>query len=200
MLDKIPTLKNLLHQLQQVPFLASKNIYKVASYFLDMETAKVDQFCKVLQNAKQKLVRCQICFVWIEREALCMFCQSADREQDVVCVVESWHDMLSVERAQTYKGVYHILGGVISPLEGIRAEYLTIAQLLQRCGAVKEIIIALGQTPQGDVTSTFIVQQIQKEYPHVLITSLARGVPVGASLEFIDRLTLTKAMHERRPW
>jgi len=200
MLDKIPTLKNLLHQLQQVPFLASKNIYKVVSYFLDMEPTKVDQFCKVLLSAKQKLVRCQICFVWIEKESACMFCHASDREQNVVCVVESWHDMLSVERAQTYKGVYHVLGGVISPLEGIRAEHLTITHLLHRCSTVKEIIIALGQTPQGDVTSTFIVQQIQKEYSHVLITSLARGVPVGASLEFIDRLTLTKAMHERRPW
>jgi len=201
MLDKVPTLRLLIQHLQQVPFLASKNVYKVASYFLDMEATKVAQFCKILQQAKDNVVRCPICFVWMEKNDLCMFCSSDRRDSTIICVIESWQDMLSIERTETFKGLYHVLGGVISPLDGISPERLTINSLLLRITpATKEIILALNQTPEGEATSSFVAQQIHKNHSTLSISCLAKGVPVGASLEFIDRLTVSKALSDRRPF
>ena len=201
MLDKVPTLKLLLQHLQQVPFLASRNVYKVASYFLDMEPHKVAQFSKVLQQAKENVIRCTICFVWIEKNNACMFCASKNRDEKIICVIESWQDMLSIERTEGFKGMYHVLGGVISPLDGITPERLTINALLFRMTSqTQEIILALNQTPEGEATSSFVAQQIHKNHPTVSISCLAKGVPVGASLEFIDRLTVSKALSERRPF
>jgi len=200
MQNKLPSLDNLLKTLQHVPYLASKNLYRVASYFLHMEPEKLEQFCKVLLAARQNLEKCTTCFAWKEKAADCFFCTSSKKNQALVCVVETWQELLVVERTGGYDGVYHVLGGAICPLEGIGPENLSIEPLIERVKkeSVQEIILATNQTPEGEATAAFIASKLKNTA--VKISCLARGVPVGSSLEFMDRLTVYKALSERRPF
>jgi len=201
MIDQLPTLSKLLKGLQQVPYLASKNLYRAATYFLEMDEQKTEHFCALLLEAKKKLTRCKICFCWQEKEQPCLFCADTKRDQSVVCVVESWHELFAIEKTQGYTGVYHVLGGVISPLEGIGPDELTIKPLLERVdlGTIKEIILATNQTPEGEATAAFIARKL-KDKKNISVSCLARGLPVGSSLEAMDRLTVYKALSERRPF
>jgi recombination protein RecR len=198
MIDKLPTIKKLMRHLHQVPFLASKNLYRVTSYFLHMDQERLEQFCTALKEAHDKIVPCPICFVWKEKNTNCVFCDDVHRDQKVICVVESWHELLVVERTQAFHGMYHVLGGVISPLDGISAKDLKIEELVQRTAmhGVTEIIFALNQTPEGEATAAFIARKLQG-FP-VKITCLAKGVPIGSNLEFVDRLTVSKALADRK--
>jgi len=199
MLENIPSLNNLLKCLQQVPYLASKNLHRVATHFLTMNDAQLEKFCAILLASKKNLLRCPICFAWQERGNGCIFCKDAKRDQSLVCVVETWQELLSIEKTGGYTGVYHVLCGVICPLEGIGPEDLTIDSLVQRADQeVKEIILATNQTPEGEATAAYISKKL-KDKP-VKLSCLARGIPVGSSLEFMDRLTVYKAISERRPF
>lgn len=198
MLQELPTLAQLLKILQQVPYLASKNLYRVATHFLHMDSHKIEQFCTVLRDIKQKLALCEICFYWREKERQCLFCSNKRRDQGLVCVVESWHELLAIEQTQGYAGVYHVLGGVISPLDGVGPDELTIEPLINRVEhrQVREIILATNQTPEGEATAAFIARKLKDK--NVVISCLARGLPVGSSLETMDRLTVYKALSDRR--
>jgi recombination protein RecR len=200
MLEELPTLAHLLKILQQVPYLASKNLYRVAAHFLEMQPQQIAQFCAAIEVAKQRLKKCDTCFYWQEQSAACIFCSSSKRDQTIVCVVETWQEILAIEKTRGYLGVYHVLGGSISPLEGIGAEDLTIDSLLVRAqnGVVKELILATNQTPEGEATATYIARKLKGV--SVAISCLARGLPVGSSLEGMDRLTVFKALSERRPF
>lgn len=200
MLEELPTLAHLLKVLQQVPYLASKNLYRVAAHFLEMQPQQIAQFCAALEVAKQRLKKCENCFYWQEASAACIFCSSSKRDQTIVCVVETWQEILAIEKTRGYLGVYHVLGGSISPLEGISAEDLTIDHLLVRAGngIVKELILATNQTPEGEATATYIARRLKGS--GITISCLARGLPVGSSLEGMDRLTVFKALSERRPF
>lgn len=197
MLSDVPTLNQLIQLLQQVPYLASKNVYKVASYILDMGKPQLEQFCASLLKAHDQLLICATCFFWKERTRECLFCSSHRRDQALICVVEQWYDLLAIEKTQGYMGVYHVLGGAISPLEGIGPEDLTIASLIKRVElGAREIILATNQTPEGEATAAFIGSKLK--HLSVKITCLARGLPVGSSLAGMDRITIYKALSERR--
>jgi len=198
MIDKLPTIKKLMRHLHQVPFLASKNLYRVTSYFLQMDNEKLNQFCTALKEAHDKIVQCSNCFVWKETDTLCVFCDDSNRDQSIVCIVESWHELLVIERTQAFHGMYHVLGGVISPLDGISAKDLKIEELVHRVATqgITEIIFALNLTPEGEATASFIARKLNG-FP-VKITCLAKGVPIGSNLEFVDRLTVSKALADRK--
>jgi len=200
MLENLPTLAHLLKVLQQVPYLASKNIYRVAAHFLEMEPQQMAQFCATLESAKERLKKCETCFYWQEVSEGCVFCSSSKRDQTIICVVETWQEILAIEKTRGYLGVYHVLGGSISPLEGIGPEDLTIDALIVRAnnGIVKEVILATNQTPEGEATATYIARKLKGIA--ITISCLARGLPVGSSLEGMDRLTVFKALSERRPF
>jgi recombination protein RecR len=200
MLEELPTLAHLLKVLQQVPYLASKNLYRVAAHFLEMQPQQIIQFCAVLEAAKKKLKKCETCFYWQEADSSCMFCSSSKRDQTVVCVVETWQEILAVEKTKGFLGVYHVLGGSISPLEGIGPEDLTIDALIDRVtnNRIKEVILATNQTPEGEATATYIARKLKDK--NIEISCLARGLPVGSSLGGMDRLTVFKALSERRPF
>jgi len=200
MLEELPTLAHLLKVLQQVPYLASKNLYRVAAHFLEMQPQQMVQFCATLHAAQQKLKKCETCFYWQEVAAQCMFCSSAKRDQSIICVVETWQEILAIEKTKGYLGVYHVLGGSISPLEGIGSEDLTIDALIDRAssGTIKEVILATNQTPEGEATATYIARKLKGK--DIAISCLARGLPVGSLLEVMDRLTVFKALSERRPF
>src|SRR5579885_2088819 len=105
MIDNLPTLTQLLKNLQQVPYLASKNIYRVASHFLHMDTAKAEQFCAIILEAKKRLLQCSTCFAWRERDRECLFCSAPKRDQKIICVVETWQELLAIEKTSGYNGV-----------------------------------------------------------------------------------------------
>lgn len=194
--DQLPSLQQLLRQLQKVPYLASKNVYRVSDYFLKLPEDQVVQFCEMLLTTRRNIMRCVVCCAWQERNGQCQFCSSPMRDHKIICVVEQWQDVLVLERSGAYKGLYHVLGGVLSPLEGIGFEQLSIDVLLKRASGIDELIFALGQTPEGETTAAYIADKLKK-FP-LKITCLAQGMPVGSSLEFMDRLTVYKALAQRR--
>lgn len=200
MLKDVPSLELLLKTLQQVPYLASKNLYRVGSYFLTLDQEKIEQLCAVLLQAKQRVIPCSICCNWQEVDRECSICSAPKRDQTIVCVVESWQDLLAIDKTGGYQGLFHVLGGVISPLEGIGPEELSIELLVQRLesGVINEVILALNQTPEGEATSAYVGKKVRERGVHV--TCLARGIPVGSHLESMDRLTVFKALSERRPF
>lgn len=200
MLKDVPSLELLIKALQQVPYLASKNIYRVSSYFLDLDEHKLEQFCALLLQAKSKVIHCSTCFNWQEKGRECSFCSSSKRDQSLVCIVETWQELLAIEKTGGYNGVYHVLGGVISPLEGVGPENLTIDSLIDRIekSTIKEVILAMNQTPEGEATIAYIGKKLKGK--PVIVSCLARGIPVGSHLESMDRLTVYKALSERRPF
>lgn len=202
MLEDLPTLAHVLKVFQQVPYLASKNLYKVVAHFLEMSPKQVEQFCATLDAAKKRLAKCTTCFYWKEVASGCSFCSSIKRDQSIVCVVESWQEILAIEKTRGYSGVYHVLGGVISPLDGIGPDNLTIDALVDRVatGTISEIILATNQTPEGEATATYIARKLKVAHAAIIVTCLARGLPVGSFLEGMDRLTVFKALSERRPF
>lgn len=198
-MDGLPTLQQLLRQLQRVPYLASKNLYRVAQHFLSLPPEQLELFCRVLREAQVNLTRCERCCAWRERTAGCLFCDSPKRDHSVICVVETWYDLTAIERSGGYNGEYHVLGGALSPLDGIGPEDLSVEVLEARIGQetkFREIILAMNQTPEGEATAVFVSRALRGK--PVTVTCLARGMPVGSTLEFMDRLTLNKALSERR--
>ncbi len=199
MIDKIPSLQRLCRALQHVPYLASKNLYKVVSYFLTVQDQKVEALCQALRDARNNIIQCHVCCVWQERGTACIFCNDAKRDHSLICVVETWQELIAIEKTEGYKGMYHVLGGAISPLDGIGSEDLSIGVLVARVVAderVQEVIFATNQTPEGEATAAFIAKKIIKE--NLKISCLARGIPVGSCLEMMDKLTVYKALSERR--
>lgn len=208
-MDNVPSINRLLKQLQQVPYLASKNLYRVMHHFLEMSDEKRAQFAKALREAQENVIKCQRCWAWQERGASCSFCDDPKRDHTIICVVETWHDLCAIERSSAYKGDYHVLGGVLNPLEGVGAEHLKIRELVDRITQEhQEIILALNQTPEGEATTALIARLLKRKQEadlsgaesSALLTCLSRGVPVGSSLEFTDRLTVHKAISDRRAW
>lgn len=199
MIEQSIIFKQLLKNLQQVPFLASKNIYRVAAYFLALDNKKADQFCKAILDAKEHIVQCSLCCTWKEKEQVCFFCNNPKRDKSTICVVETWQELITIEKTGGYTGTYHVLGGAICPLEGVGPDDLTIEQLIKRIDhETIEIILATNQTPEGEATAAYIAHQLKGK--SIKISCLARGVPVGSSLEFMDRVTVYKALSERRPF
>lgn len=200
MFRDLPLLARLLQHLQRIPYLASKNMYHVAEYFLRLKPDQVEQLCAILLEVKQKVGLCNQCFAWQEYARGCMFCLSSKRDQSLVCVVETWQELLCIEKTNGYNGVYHVLGGVISPLDGIGPEDLTIKQLIARVdnATVLEVVLATNQTPEGEATAAFIGSKLAGK--DIKISCLARGLPVGSSLDMMDRVTVYKALSERRPF
>jgi recombination protein RecR len=197
MIDEIPSLNLLVKQLQAVPYLASKNLYRVVDYFLRLDALKIEHFCHILLRLKNQIAYCELCCMIKEREQACLFCHSVRRNQQIICVVETWQDVVAIERTKGYNGIYHVLGGSICPLEGVGPEDLSIDLLKQRVNeTIIELILATNQTPEGEATAAFLANQLQDKT--VKISCLSRGLPVGASIEAMDKLTLCKALSERR--
>ncbi len=198
MIEQYPTLTLLIKQLQRIPYLASKNIFRVAEYFLSMNEQAMQLFCRTLMDVKAHTIKCEICCTWKEKDQACSYCHSSRRDKRTICVVASWYDLMIVEKTSGYTGVYHVLGGIICPLDGIGPEDLSIDLLITRVEQCEELIFAFSQTPEGEATAAYIATKVKDK--NIRITCLARGLPVGSSLESMDRLTVFKALSERRPF
>jgi recombination protein RecR len=188
---------DLIESFARLPGIGPKTASRLAFHLLRSEQTDLDAFAERLTSLKKKTVRCGTCHA-IATESPCVTCRDTARDQGLLCVVEDTLDMVALERSGRFNGRYHILGGVLSPLDGIGPEQLSINALVGRLvhEPVKEIIIATNPTVEGEATALYLTKAIQKKSA-VSVTRLAHGLPVGADLEYADEVTLGRALDGR---
>jgi recombination protein RecR len=187
----------LIAELARLPGVGRRAAQTMVLDILKLSLEEATRLARLILEVKKKTRSCAACFNLTEEE-LCPVCSDQARDRGLLCVVEEPHDLAAIEKAKSYRGLYHILGGVLSPLEGIGPEELRIRELLERIagGAFREVLIATNPTLEGEATALYLGRLIKG--PTLVVTRLARGVPVGGELEYLDELTLTKAIENRR--
>lgn len=193
----VVTLQRLIEQFERMPGIGHKSAQRLAFHVLNMKKEDAEAFSKVILEAHEKIKKCSCCCNLAEEE-LCPICKSSKRDESVVCVVEDPRDVMAFERTHEYEGTYHVLHGVISPMNGIGPEDITIKGLLSRMGdgKIQEVIMATNPTVEGEATAMYISRLLKPM--GVSVSRLAYGVPVGADLEYADEVTLTRALEGRR--
>lgn len=188
------SLENVIQELAKFPGIGKKTAQRLGFYLLDSPPQTLDELAGAILALKERVHDCPRCHFIAERE-LCEICRDPQRDATTVCVVERVLDVLIFERMGEYRGLYHVLGGLISPLDGVTPDDLHIDDLIERLPEVRELIIATHPSIEGDTTALYIGQQAAR-FP-VKVTKLARGVPVGSHLEFTDEATLASAYSSR---
>jgi recombination protein RecR len=176
------------------PGIGRKSARRIAFYLLDKEREEIVEFVKAVVDMKDKITHCPVCN-HITEQTPCDICANPRRDDSLLCVVEDSMDVIALEKSVSYRGKYHVLGGLISPLDGIGPDDLAIDSLMRRLEPVKEIILAINPSVEGD-TTTFYLSRLLKAYP-LKITRLARGIPIGGDLEYTDEATLARAVEGR---
>ncbi|MEY3324723.1 MAG: recombination mediator RecR [Chitinophagaceae bacterium] len=191
-------LENAVQAFSKLPGIGKKTALRLVLHLLKQEEATVTQFSEAITRLKKEIKFCSRCGN-IADKSLCSICDNPGRKQQLICVVESIRDVIAIESTQQFNGIYHILGGIISPLDGIGPEQLTIDSLVERIKKEKteEIIFALNPTIQGDTTIYYIQKKLQDQ--PVRITTIARGVAFGGELEYADEMTLARSLQNRLP-
>jgi recombination protein RecR len=188
-------LENLINQFAGLPSIGRKTAQRLAYHLMAQNSTSVQDLARALTEAKARIHPCNSCGNYTERET-CRICANERRQHNLICVVEKPADILAFERTGTFPGVYHVLGGSISPLDGIGPAELNFATLWQRSQqADVELILALNTNAEGEATASYILQKLQGM--KVKITRLARGIPVGSELEYVDELTVQRALESR---
>ena len=191
-------LDNVVGELSRLPGIGRRTALRLAMHILRMEEQDVVSMGESLIDFRTKVCRCAKCNNLSDTE-ICDVCADTSRDRSTVCVVEQVSDLLSIEKTHQYRGVYSVLGGVISPMQGIAPSDLRIDLLLDRIalGEVKEVIIAISASVEGE-TTMFYLMNCLKRFPYLKITTIARGIGFGDELEYVDELTITQAMMNRR--
>ncbi len=192
-------LARLIEELQRLPGIGSKTAQRLALHLIDRPAAEIEALASALLEAKQTVKHCSTCFHW-SAEDPCEICRSPKRDPSLICVVPDSRDLIAIERTREYKGLYHVLGGVISPMNGIGAEQLHIRQLMTRVAKNKpaEVIFAISPSVEGEVTMHVVTDYLRQLQPQMKITHLAFGLPMGSDLEYADEVTLARALEARR--
>ncbi len=189
-------LANLIDFFERFPSIGPKSAQRMALHLLKMPNPDVQRFANLMIEAKEKIHYCSICFNMSQNDP-CEICQNSNRDSKTICVVSETKDLLAIEKTNEYNGVYHVLQGVISPLEGIGANDIRIRELLNRISEndIEEIILALNPTVEGEATSLYI-SKLLKPFD-IKISRIAMGLPIGSDLEYADEITLSKALECR---
>jgi recombination protein RecR len=189
-------LARLIEQLQRLPGVGPKTAQRLALHILKRPEAEIEALAQALVEAKQQIGLCQVCF-HLSAEPICEICRNPTRENGIICVVEDSRDVIALEKTREFKGKYHVLGGVISPIDGIGPEQLTIQALVRRVSKVqpKEVILAISPSVEGETTTLYVGQLLK---PFTKVTRIAFGLPVGGDLEYADEVTLARALEGRR--
>jgi len=190
-------LDELVHEFSKLPGIGRKTAQRLAYFILKQPEASVIQLAESLINVKNKVHQCTVCGN-ITDDEICRICVSEKRNKLLICVVEEPTDVLAIEKTNDFSGVYHVLGGAISPLDGVTPEQLNILSLLDRIGEVEsvEVILAMNPDVEGEATTLYLTRLL-KSFPHVSISRIARGIPIGGDLEYSDEATLSRAMEGR---
>jgi recombination protein RecR len=199
-----PPVQRLVSELSKLPGIGNRTAQRLAFYILRTSGEDAFALADAIREVKEKIGLCEICFNLTD-EQRCRICQDSRRDHGVICVVEEPSDVIPVERTHEYQGVYHVLGGALSPIEGVDVEDLKIAQLLTRVEGtngntpeVREVVLATNPTTTGEATALHIAEELRVRAPQLTVTRLASGLPVGSDLEYADEVTLGKALVGRR--
>ena len=191
-------LENAVNEFARLPGIGKKTALRLVLHLLKMEAAQVEGFGETLIKMRQEIKFCQRCYNIADAD-ICSICSNSSRKQEMICVVESIREVIAIESTQQYNGGYHVLGGIISPLDGIGPEQLNIEALVSRVRKedTKELIFALNPTIQGDTTIYYIQKKLQGS--GVKVTTIARGIAFGGELEYADEMTLARSITNRLP-
>ena len=198
MSEYIAPIERLIEQFRKIPGVGAKTAARYAFATMKLSDEEAARFAEAIVSVKRDIHKCPVCFGLSETEGPCKICSSQDRDSSLVCVVEEAKDVITMERVRGYRGVYHVLGGALSPLDNITPADLSIAELIERAedGKISEIIIATNPTPKGDTTAGYIARLLEGK--DIKVSRLAYGIPVGADIEYADEVTLLRAMEGRR--
>ena len=191
------TINNLIECYKKLPGIGEKTAERMALYSLELDQEIIDLFVQSLTNLKTKIKRCKICNN-LSQDDICPICASEGRDHNIVCVVEEPKNVFQFEKIGSYHGVYHVLDGLISPLENVNPEDINLDSLLKRIDKenIKEVIIAVKPSVEGETTALYISKILEGK--NVIISKIAHGVPIGADMDYIDALTLELALEERK--
>ena len=192
-----PSIEKLIEAFEKLPSIGNKTAARLAFYILNASKEETDEFISAIQNAKQNLKYCSKCFNISDTDQ-CEISANPRRDNSVICVVEDVKDVVAMERTHEFKGLYHVLHGSISPMNGVGPDDIKIKELLSRLmtGEVKEVILATNPRVEGEATAMYISKLIKPL--GIKVTRIAHGVPVGGDLEYTDEVTLSKALEGRR--
>ena len=193
-------LENAVSQFSRLPGIGRKTALRLVLHLLRQDTEDVEKLAAALTTMKHEVKRCKVCHN-ISDQDICPICSDPRRDRSVVCVVENIQDVMAIENTQQYHGLYHVLGGIISPMDGIGPNDLEINSLVERVGEgeVKEVILALSPTMEGDTTNFYIFRKLAAA-DDLRITVIARGISVGDELEYTDEVTLGRSILNRTPF
>ncbi|MBC7856299.1 MAG: recombination protein RecR, partial [Pirellulaceae bacterium] len=193
------SIQNLMNQLARLPGVGMRSAERIAFHLLKQKPEDALQLAEAIRDVKTRIRNCSTCFNLTEQDP-CSICADPSRDQGLVCVVEQPKDLLALESAAMFRGVYHVLLGRISPLEGSEPADLTIGHLMERLasGVVREIIMGTNPNMEGDGTALFIQETVAAKFPQVQITRLARGLPAGSNIEYANRNILADAINGRQ--
>ena len=197
MANNIVPLTELIAQFERLPGIGRKTAQRLAYNILEQPPERAEKFAEALVNARRKIHFCKVCQGLTDKE-VCDICDDSRRDRSVICVVAEPKDVMAFERTREFDGTYHVLHGVISPMNGVGPEDITVKELLRRMGdgTVKEVIMATNPTVEGEATAMYISRLLKPM--GVSVSRLAYGVPVGSDLEYADEVTLTRALEGRR--
>ena len=198
MAEYIAPIQRLIEEFRRLPGVGAKTAARYAFAVLNLTEDEAAGFADAINGIKHDVHRCPVCFGLSSSPEECDICKSENRDRSVICVVEQPKDVMVMEKVRGYRGLYHVLGGVLSPIDNVTPDDLTINELMARVesGEVSEIIIATNPTPHGDTTATYLAR-ILESYD-VSVSRLAYGIPVGGDIEYADEITLYRAMEGRR--
>jgi recombination protein RecR len=195
MLKTSDSISRLIDELAKMPGIGPKSAQRLAFYILKISPEEALSLSEAIRVVKERVRRCSICYN-ITEEDPCAICRDEDRDVTTICVVEEANDVLALEKIGEYTGLYHVLGGALSPLDGVGPDDLRIDGLLKRLGGgIKEVILATNPNVEGEATALYLMKLIRPL--DIRITRVARGLPVGGDLEYADQATLTRAMEDR---
>lgn len=189
-------LARLIEELQRLPGVGPKTAQRLALHILKRPEPEVKALARALVEAKQQVGYCQVCF-HLSAEPICEICRNTNRDAETLCVVADSRDVIAIEKTREYRGKYHVLGGVISPMDGIGPEQLTVQALVKRVSQqqIKEVILAINPSVEGETTTLYVGQLLK---PFTRVTRIAFGLPMGGDLEYADEVTLARALEGRR--
>ncbi len=192
-----PPVQRLVTELSKLPGIGSRTAQRLAFHILRASPEDALGLAEAIKEVKEKVGLCEVCFNLAD-EPRCRICQDPRRDATVICVVEEPSDVIPMERTHEFNGLYHVLGGALSPIDGVEPEDLKIEQLYARVGPAREVVLATNPTTTGEATALHIAEELRHRAPTLTVTRLASGLPVGSDLEYADEVTLGKALAGRR--
>jgi recombination protein RecR len=192
-------LENAVNEFSALPGIGQKTALRLVLHLLNQPVVEVEKFSNALTILKRDIRFCDLCFN-ISDHSVCQICSAAKRDKSLVCVVEDTRDVMAIENTGTYQGIYHVLGGLISPMDGVGPSDLTIDKLVERVkiGEIKEVILAISATMEGDTTIFYLYKKLKDS--GVQISTIARGIAFGGELEYVDEITLGRSIATRVPY